>query len=101
MRVMGLEKLRDTPNVSIESGMAMAKNLMKECYFDKAKCKNGLAALSHYHAKYDDVKKTYKEVHDWSSHGSDGFRYLALAMDQEKPRTKPKEIATFAQTGYY
>lgn len=81
LREMGLLNLKDTPNVSIDSGMSAAKNLLKECYFDKDKCKNGLSALSHYHAKYDEIKKTFTEVHDWSSHGSDAFRYLALALN--------------------
>ncbi len=84
LREMGLRNLKDVPNVSVVSGMESAKTLLKECYIDKDKCRDGLAALSHYHAKYDEIKKTYAEVHDWASHGSDAFRYLALAIIKEE-----------------
>ena len=79
------------PVLGVESGMSLAKNLLKECVIDQARCKEGLAALNHYHAKYDEVKQIYKEVHDWSSHGSDGFRYLAQATGykQEKEQSRP------------
>lgn len=94
IRTLGLENLYDTPNVSIDSGMAMAKNLLKECYIDRDKCKDGLSALSHYHAKYDEIKRTYAEVHDWASHGSDAFRYLALALDEQgKSKMVTKKVS--------
>ncbi len=98
LKELGLENLDDAPNVSVESGMAMAKTLLKECWIDKTKCKDGIAALSHYHSKYDEITKDYREVHDWSSHGCDAFRYLALALDEMgklKSKPKPKSIERF------
>lgn len=99
LRLMGVQNIKDTPNVSIDSGMSMAKNLLKECYFDKDKCKNGLSALSHYHAKYDEVKRLFTEVHDWSSHGSDAFRYLALALNSSE-RVVTKNISMRVKQPY-
>ena len=90
VKSMGLNNVTTLANNSIDSGMALAKNLLKECYFDKERCREGLAALSHYHSKFDEVKKIYKEVHDWSSHGSDAFRYLAQAIDNNDRKITPK-----------
>jgi hypothetical protein len=99
---MGIVNIKDTPNLSIDSGMSAAKNLLKECYFDKDRCKDGLSALSHYHAKYNDIKKTFVEVHDWSSHGSDAFRYLALALNtNQRIVTKNVSFQIKNTTGSY
>ena len=99
LREMGLANVQDVPNVSVDSGMSMAKNLLKECYFDRVKCKDGLAALSHYHAKHDEVKRQFTEVHDWSSHGADAFRYLALSVNQKQPRLVSKRVSFVNDTG--
>ena len=37
-----------------------------------------------YRAKYDEKNRTLgaSPIHDWSSHGADAFRYLAVGLDQ-------------------
>lgn len=59
----------------------------------------GIAALEQYRREWDDDKKTFRasEVHDWSSHLSDAFRYLALSW-RHAPREeeKPKQYESFA-----
>lgn len=87
---MGIKTINVLPMLSVDSGMSAAKNLLKECVFDATKCKEGLSALNHYHAKYDEVKQIYKEVHDWSSHGSDAFRYLAQATSYKQEKEQPR-----------
>lgn len=89
LRTMGLDDINILPQSGIDSGMALVKSLLKECYIDAHRCQEGLAALSHYHAKYDEVKKVYKEVHDWSSHGCDAMRYLAHALTMKESQRKP------------
>jgi hypothetical protein len=86
---MGLKIVNVLPMLSVDSGMSAAKSLLKECVIDADRCKEGLAALNHYHAKYDEIKKVYREVHDWSSHGSDAFRYLAQATGLKQSSVKP------------
>lgn len=41
----------------------------------------GVSALEQYRREWDDEKKAYKanEVHDWTSHLSDAFRYLSVS----------------------
>jgi len=53
----------------------------------------GIAALEQYRREWDDEKKTFKasEVHDWSSHLADAFRYLAMSW-RTIPEVEEKKI---------
>lgn len=65
-------------------GINAARKLLPLCVFDP-KCEDvGIAALEQYRREWDDDKKCFKasEVHDWTSHLSDAFRYLAMAWRQ-------------------
>jgi len=90
LRGMGLNDIVTLSATTVDSGISLAKSLIKECYFDKEKCADGLHALNHYKSKYDETKKVYKELHDWASHGADGFRYLAQAIDLRRTTSKPR-----------
>jgi hypothetical protein len=67
--------------IGLEDGINAVRAIMNRCYFDKDKCKAGLKALRNYRKEYDDKRQTFKTrpLHDWSSHASDSFRYLALS----------------------
>lgn len=69
---------------SIHDGIEAARNLLPRCWFDFEKCSYGLEALRAYRSNVDQVKRvsSTKPIHDWSSHAADGFRYLAVAIDQ-------------------
>ena len=71
---------RIVPKFSLEDGIEAVRNLFQRCWFDSKKCGRGIDALKAYHKEFDDKNGTYKShpVHDWSSHLSDSFRYLAL-----------------------
>jgi phage terminase large subunit len=45
------------------------------CWFDEAKCADGLQSLRHYKFEYDQEKNRWGEspAHDWASHGADAF----------------------------
>lgn len=81
------EELR-FPNVevlartSLESGIEQVRLLLPRCYFDRIKCKRGILALKSYHKKFDEMRKTYLNHpdHDWSSHGADAFRTIAMGF---------------------
>ena len=88
---MGLKHINILLPASIDSGISSAKSLLKECVIDKDKCKEGLAALNHYHSRYDEVKNIYKHVHDWSTHGSDAYRYLSQAIAQMRETQSPSK----------
>jgi phage terminase large subunit len=67
--------------LSIEDGIEAARNIWSKVWLDKTRCERGLNALKSYHKEYDEENKTYRNhpEHDWSSNGSDSFRYLAVA----------------------
>jgi len=80
------------PVDSISSGIELGRKLISQAWFDKDKCKAGIAALRKYHYEYDDERKIYKDKphHDWSSNGADSFRYLATYLERLKTQHRPK-----------
>jgi hypothetical protein len=70
------------PKLTIEDGINAAKMLIPRCWFDVTKCKPGIEALTHYRRDFDDKRKTFRPtpIHDWSSHASDAWRYLAVSL---------------------
>ena len=65
----------------VQDGIDAARRFMLNCEFNEDTTKQLLKGLKHYHRKYDDVRKEYlnKPYHDWSSHPSDAFRYMAVS----------------------
>lgn len=59
-----------------------ARRLFHRCWFDKARCADGINALSNYRKEYDEKRAEYKRtpLHDWASHGADAFMNLSLGM---------------------
>lgn len=69
---------------SVEDGIQALKSLFPKLRFDANRCHQGIQALREYRRKYDEDTRTYgtKPVHDWSSHGADSARYLALVWNE-------------------
>jgi hypothetical protein len=82
------------PDVGLEDGIEVARSFLSRCWFDKEKCAKGLNALQSYHKAYDDKMKDFKShpQHDWSSHGADAFRYLAVGHKVTVAKAKPKPL---------
>lgn len=80
MRQLGL-KPDLVPLASKLDGINAARRTLPICIFDPACEEVGIPALEQYRREWDDEKKTFRanEVHDWTSHLADAFRYLALA----------------------
>lgn len=78
------------PNVGVEDGIHAARMILGRCYFDADKCKVGIEAMQHYRRDYNHQLNEFKAtpVHDWSSHGADAFRYLAVRHQTPEP-TRP------------
>lgn len=55
---------------------------------------DGVHALASYKYEYDEDKKVYKKtpLHDWASHTSDAFRYLACAVRFSEYLTRPPPV---------
>lgn len=69
------------PNATKLDGINAVRRTLPFCVFHPRCEEQGIAALEQYRREWDDDKKAFKanEVHDWSSHLADAFRYLALA----------------------
>jgi hypothetical protein len=64
---------------SVSGGIKEATEIIARCWFDVDKCAHGIKCLEMYRAKWNEDAGCYdtKPLHDWASHGADGFRYLA------------------------
>lgn len=74
-------KVTICPNIPIADGIQAVRMLLPTCWFDKAKCKDGIEALRMYRREYDDKRQEFRvnPLHDWTSHYADAFRYFAVA----------------------
>mgnify|MGYP003117185878 FL=1 len=88
------------PNIQVDDGIEAVRSIIPRCYFDEKKCSILVEALRQYRKDYDEKNKVYKNrpLHDWSSHGADAFRYLALGTrDKNKNR---QSFPDFADSNY-
>ncbi len=97
MRNLGRD-VRITPNIGLENGINAARLLFGRCWFDKDKTARGIECLQNYRREYDAKRGGFKPtpLHDWSSHGADAFRYLAVAHQEI---TEPTRHEHYADSG--
>lgn len=72
------------PRDDFEVGIEAARSLLAICYIDQRKCKQLIRCLESYHKQFNDKMNVYSNtpVHDQFSHGSDAFRYAAMARQR-------------------
>lgn len=78
------------PNIPVADGIQAVRMLLPTCWFDKAKCKDGIEALRMYRRDYDEKRQEFRvqPFHDWTSHYADAFRYFAVGHRQKGPAQK-------------
>ena len=87
---------RVLPAMPVDDGIQAVRALLPRCRFDAGRCGRGLDALRQYRRGYDERLKAFRgrPLHDWTSHGADAFRYLAMGLPEpaakQKPITYPK-----------
>lgn len=93
------------PMATKMDGINAARKTLPLCVFH-TRCEDvGISALEQYRREWDDDKKTFKptEVHDWTSHLADAFRYLAMAWrnapTKEPPKAQPQPKGTVVLAG--
>jgi len=82
----------------ISDGIEAVKSILSsKVYINTNKCKDLIKSLEHYHREWDDKKKIYKNapLHDWSSHGADSMRYLAVGLSKIKGPSRPLDDDDF------
>ena len=75
-------KFKLVKRTDVQSGIDLVRRVLINVWFDLTRTNEGLRALKEYHKEWNETKQMYedKPCHDWSSHGADGFRYLAQAV---------------------
>lgn len=79
-------KFSVVPKLGVDEGIEQVREILPSCAFDESKCEKGISCLENYRKEWDDKRGCWKDkpLHDWSSHGSDAFRYFAVAMGRRK-----------------
>jgi hypothetical protein len=83
-------------------GIHAARMFIGKCWFNIDKCARGLECLKNYERKWDAKNKVFSThpLHNWSSHGADGFRTLALGFREDGSRVSKLELPRRAETDY-
>lgn len=91
MKLHGLNP-QVVPLATKMDGIQAVRRTLPHSVFHTRCEEHGIPALEMYRREWDDDRKTFRdtEVHDWTSHGSDAFRYLSLAW-RIAPVVKPVE----------
>lgn len=81
--------VRIAPNLGIQDGVEAVRLILPMCHFN-SRCEYGVEALRAYKRSWDEDRKVFSDVpyHDWSSHGADAFRYLALVAKEIRAESK-------------
>ncbi len=87
LRKLGFKNVRVVPRLDIEDGINASRLLLPKTWMDAEKCKRGHDALKNYERKWDNKNKIYqaRPIHNWASHGADGFRTLAVGLEEDRP----------------
>lgn len=81
---------RIVPRLGLEEGIAAARMIFSQCWFDERRCEAGLRALRHYRREWKDRSSEFCDpVHDFASHGADAFRYFAVSTPQAQEYREP------------
>ena len=77
---LGIRDIEIAPSLLIDDGIQKVREMLDKCFFDETKCEKLIDALLNYSRDWDDNGKTWRmrPSHNWASHGSDSFRYLAI-----------------------
>lgn len=75
------------PRLSVADGINAVRTILPSCYFDRARCAEGLRMLRNYMYSAESVVEQGKTVvrlgdkpiHNWASHAADAFRYFAVS----------------------
>lgn len=92
LKTLGLQNITIAPKLAVDDGIQAARTFIAASWFDEDKCSRGIEALRQYRRDYDEKGKTWRNrpLHDWTSHGADAFRYLAVGRRVVNQWSTPK-----------
>jgi hypothetical protein len=79
---LGIMPIVVAPKLSPDDGIAAARVIFPQCYFDEQKCARLITDLQLYRKKWDEKLGVFRSdaLHDEHSHGADAFRYGATVV---------------------
>lgn len=87
---LGVSNTVIVPRQDPIDGIMAVRALFPNFWIDEEKCAHLLECLTHYHSELDENRSTpthlffkSKPEHDWSSHGADAVRCLAMGYEEE------------------
>lgn len=94
MRAAGRD-VQIVPMLSVADGINAARTLFGNCWFDAERCVDGLNSLRRYRYEVGEGGGFSRTpLHDEASHDADGFRMMAVALQdkQKRPGTITKRV---------
>jgi len=88
---LGIRNIEIAPKLAVEDGIQAARTMIPKCWFDADNCTRGIEALRQYRRDFDEKLKTWRgrPLHEWTSHGADAFRYLAVGYRSQSDWGEP------------
>lgn len=81
----------DAPSWTIDDGIEAVRMLLPHVWIDNKEGERGLECLVNYKFAFQELTRSFttKPQHDWTSHGADAFRMLAVSHNQTiRPSTR-------------
>lgn len=96
-------KVKIVPKLSLVDGINAARTLFPQCWFDEARCADGLQNLRHYRYAVDPDTGSFSRnpLHDSNSHAADAFRYLGVSWQDSSQGSRAKMSAPVQKIGYW
>lgn len=109
-RELGMRPLIVHPKYDVADSIDAARRLLARCWFDKERCtfylkgdkgSRGIESLKNYQKKWDAKNKIYADspLHNWASHGADGFRLMGMALKPGEDR-RTRDLPSTAEHEY-
>ena len=99
---LGFETFK-VPEVSRQAGIDAARRLIKAptTVIHNTRCSLGIEALKSYQYKWDEKAQCFSRepIHNWASHPSDAFRYLALSVNEHEQSSSIVKADKHVQSG--
>lgn len=99
-RKLGINFERIPTNLDLAGGIENVREMLGYCWFDEAKTEIGRKCLEAYRREFDEKNNCYRShpLHDWSSHGADSFRTMAMAWKMGRVRDSSTEMMSGGNT---
>ena len=91
---LGMENLTIAPELSVQDGIQAVRQMLPNTWFDEGNCREGIECLRQYEREFNEDTKSFRQTpkHNWTSHGADAARIMAVAWRSEdhKPQINPE-----------